>query len=116
MAGGKGLYAGMWVVYLAVSMVTAQGLLLRGRRSVPATAACVLTGSVLFFLLTNFAWWASYDLYPHTKEGLLLSYTAALPFFRWTLLGDIFFSTALFGGFALMERRYPALRAASLQP
>ena len=115
MAGGRGFYAGMWVVYLAVGLVTGLGLLLRRRRSVPAVAACVLAGSVLFFLVTNFAWWATYDLYPHTAEGLVLSYTAALPFFHWTLLGDAFFSTALFGGFALAERRYQALRPASFR-
>jgi hypothetical protein len=116
MAGGTGLYAGMWAVYLAVALVTGLGFLLRRHRSTAAIAACVLARSVLFFLVTNFAWWASYDLYPHTKEGLLLSYTAALPFFRWTLLGDAFFGTTLFGGFALAEKRYPALRPASLQP
>ncbi len=115
MAGGRGFYAGMWVVYLAVALVAALGFLLRRRRSVPAVAACVLSGSVLFFLVTNFAWWAGYDLYPHTAEGLLTSYVAALPFFHWTLLGDAFFGTALFGGFALVERRYPALRPAPFQ-
>ena len=36
---------------------------------------------------------------------------ALVPFFHWTLLGDIFFATVLFGGFALAERRYPALQA-----
>jgi hypothetical protein len=115
MAGGQGFYAGMWVVYLAVALVTALGLLLRRRRSIPAVAACVLAGSAIFFLVTNFAWWASYELYPHTAAGLVLSYTAALPFFHWTLLGDAFFSTVLFGGFALAEKRYPALRPASLR-
>jgi hypothetical protein len=85
-------------------------LVLRRRRSLPAVAGCTLAGSVVFFLVTNFAWWAGYDLYPHTWEGLLVCYAAALPFFGWTLLGDAFFATVLFGGFALAARHYPALR------
>jgi hypothetical protein len=110
LAQGTGFYRGMWVVYGAVALVTAVGLLLRRRRSAVAVAGGVLAGSTLFFLVTNFAWWAGYDLYPHTAEGLLLSYTAALPFFHWTLLGDACYATVLFGGLALAERRYPALR------
>jgi hypothetical protein len=110
LAQGTGFYRGMWVVYGAVALVTAVGLLLRSKESVPAVAAGVLAGSTLFFLVTNFAWWAGYDLYPHTAEGLVSSYLAALPFFHWTLLGDACYATILFGGLALAERRYPALR------
>jgi hypothetical protein len=110
MAGGVGLHPGMWVVYLAVALVACLGLALRRRRSVPAVACCTLAGSTVFFLVTNFAWWAGYELYPHTAEGLLLCYAGALPFFGPTLLGDGLFAAALFGGFALAERRFPALR------
>jgi hypothetical protein len=111
MAQGRGFYDGMAIVYGAVAAIAALGLVLRRWKSVPATAACVLASSVLFFLVTNFAWWAGYDLYPHTLEGLAMSYAAGVPFFHWTLLGDAFFATALFGGFALAEAHYPALQA-----
>ena len=110
LAHGTGFYPGMWVVYAAIALVTAVGLLLRRRKSVPAVAGGVLAGSTLFYLVTNFAWWIGYDLYPHTLEGLFQSYTAALPFYRWTLLGDACYAAVLFGGVALAERRYPALR------
>jgi hypothetical protein len=112
LAHGTGFYRGMWVVYAAIALVTAVGLLLRRRKSLPAVAGGVLAGSTLFFLVTNFAWWAGYDLYPHTLAGLVESYTAALPFYRWTLLGDACYATVLFGGLALAERRYPVLRRA----
>jgi len=110
MAHGTGFYQGMWVVYGTVVLVTALGLLLRRRKSLPRVAGSVLACSTLFFLVTNFAWWAGYSLYPHTLEGLVLSYTAAIPFFHWTLLGDAFYATVLFGGFALAERHWPALQ------
>ena len=111
MAQGRGFHDGMWIVYGSVVVIAVVGLALRKRKSVLAISVCVLAGSVIFYLLTNFAWWAGYDLYPHTLAGLMLSYEAAIPFFHWTLLGDTFFATVLFGGFALAERRYPALQA-----
>ncbi len=110
LAHGTGFYPGMGVVYATVALIAAIGLLLRRRQSAPWLAGGVLAGSVVFFLVTNFAWWAGYDLYPHTPEGLLASYTAALPFFHWTLLGDACYVTLLFGGFALAQEHYPSLR------
>ena len=105
-----GLYSGMWVTYTAFLLITVMGFLLRGHRTVPAIAGVTLAGSVFFFVWTNFGVWAFWNLYPHTLEGLVACYTAAIPFFRNTLLGDAVYSTALFGGFALAERLLPVLR------
>lgn len=66
-------------------------------------AATIILGSVaggLFFYLTaNFAVWAFTSWYPHTFEGLILSYAMALPFFRYTLLGNIVFTGIFFGAY-----------------
>lgn len=60
--------------------------------------AAALASSVSFFLISNFAAWASFsDLYPRSTHGLMMSYTAGLPFFRGTLESDLFFSAAFFG-------------------
>ncbi|WP_202921588.1 DUF6580 family putative transport protein [Anatilimnocola aggregata] len=67
--------------------------------SVLALISGSLVSSVLFFLVTNFVWpWS--DLYPHTLAGLMHSYQQALPFFRNTLYGDLFFACLLFGSYA----------------
>ena len=42
-------------------------------------AGATLTGSILFYVLANFAVWASGTLYSRTIEGLGLCYVAALP-------------------------------------
>jgi hypothetical protein len=81
---------------------------LRNRRTVVATAAVTLAGAVQFFVTTNFAAWLAF--YPHTAEGLLQCYVAAVPYFRNTLLGDAVFVTLLFGGLAVAERAFPAVR------
>ena len=52
-----------------------------------------LASSVSFFLVSNFAVWAAYDMYPRNFEGLLTSYTLALPFFRNAVV-EIYFSPA----------------------
>lgn len=60
-----------------------------------------LLASSLFFLLTNAAVWLWSGMYAPTFDGLLLSYALALPFFPYTLAGDLFYTTALFGTYAL---------------
>lgn len=111
-----GIYSGMWVTYTALVLIGLLGLLLRRHRNLPAIVGVTLTGSVLFYVVTNFAVWAGGDMYPRTLEGLLTCYTAAIPFFQNTLLGDAVYCTALFGGFALAERGWPVLRDRPLVP
>ncbi len=105
------------VVYACFLAEAALGRLIAGRRSVWRIGAAGLAGSVLFFVATNFAVWAGGTLYPLTAAGLVECYTAAIPYFRNTLLGDAVCITILFGGLALLENRAawmrePAPRAA----
>lgn len=62
-----------------------------------------LTGSLLFFLTTNFAVWAFGSLYPKTVGGLTECYLLAIPFFQNTILGDFFYSGAFFGGYSFIR-------------
>ncbi len=70
-----------------------------------------MMASVLFFIITNFGAWLVGNLYPKTLAGLVSCYVAAIPFFRNTLLGDAVYTLVLFGGFALVQRYLPVLRA-----
>jgi len=56
-----------------------------------------LTGSVSFFVVSNFAVWACWQMYPKTLSGLMTCYAAGLPFFRRALEGDLLFTVAMFG-------------------
>ena len=58
-------------------------------------------GSIWFFVTTNFAVWIVWDYYPKTFEGLLTSYTLAIPFFKNTLI-----STCLFTGLLIILIKY----------
>ena len=73
--------------------------------------AATLAGAMQFFLVTNFALWASsIGSFPKTAGGLAACYVAGIPLFWNTLAGDAFYATLLFGGMALAERRFPVLR------
>lgn len=105
-----GVYRGMWVVYAATALIVLIARLARRTHSPAAAGLATLTGSCVFFLLTNFAVWAGGSLYPRTGAGLAACYTAAVPFFRNALLGDVFYATLLFGAWACAEAGLPALR------
>ena len=53
-----------------------------------------LIGATIFFIVTNFGVW-SLGSYGYTFEGLMLSYTLALPFFGNTLISTIIFSVLI---------------------
>jgi len=97
------------VIVLAFVMMSCIGLFLRHRRGVLPVSAAVISGSAIFFLVTNFAAWAGGG-YPRTPGGLMVCYAAGIPFFWNTLGGDALYVVILFGGLAFAERRFPVLR------
>jgi len=103
-------YGSLPFVYGSFVMIVCLGQLIR-RRCTPLTiGGAALTGSVLFFIVTNFGVWFAGHVYPNTWEGLVACYVVAIPFFRNTLAGDAFYTIALFGGFALAQRAFSVLR------
>lgn len=59
--------------------------------------ASPLMASALFFFVTNFAF--LYRGYLHNWSGIMQSYVNALPFFRGTVLGDVFYTVAMFAAY-----------------
>ncbi len=115
LGGSYAMYLGgisFWSVYACIAMLTVLGFGLRGKASAPRVLGYGLAGSVLFFLVTNFgAWLGSPAFYPQNGAGLAAAYVAGVPFFKWTVAGTLAYSAFLFGGFALLRRRLPVLRA-----
>jgi hypothetical protein len=110
-----GLHKLVPVVYASFLVSVAIGFWLRDRRSLGRITAATLLGAIQFFLVTNFAFWALDLSYPHNSAGLLACYVAGIPFFWNTLAGDAVYAALLFGGFALAERLFPALREPSFE-
>jgi hypothetical protein len=65
--------------------------------------ASSLASSLLFFITTNFAVWGAGNMYPKTAAGLLQAYFLAIPFFRNTILGDLFYVGSFFGTYYLLQ-------------
>lgn len=86
-----------WSAFFLIAWYSHQRL--SGRITGANLLVSAVSSSVFFFVVTNFAVWAQGKLYPRTLEGLSDAFVLALPFFRNTLLGDLFFSGVLFGAY-----------------
>ncbi len=60
-------------------------------------AGAAVTGSVSFFVISNFGVWAATNMYAKTAAGLMACYAAGVPFFRRTVEGDLFYTAVMFG-------------------
>jgi hypothetical protein len=92
-------------VYLPFLLTVWMGRQLQKTTSGPsasptALAVLSLSSSLIFFLSSNFGVWFASTLYPRNALGLAACYTAALPFFRNALLGDLVYTAFLFSFFA----------------
>ena len=106
-----GYYHGMATVYPTVPLIVMGGWTVSPRPSALRVGVAAVAGSVIFFVVTNFGMWLFSGFYPVTYPGLIACYTAAIPFFQNTLVGDLFYTALLFGGFAFAEQLVPRLRA-----
>jgi hypothetical protein len=105
--GWHGTMAFTWAAF-GLSTLIGYGLI--KQLSLARVWGASLAGSWLFFVISNFGVWAEGLLYPRTLDGLAQAYIMAIPFFRNTILGDLFYTSALFGvyGVAVYLARRPA--------
>jgi hypothetical protein len=98
-----GTHQSMVFVYGSFVFTTLVGTFIRSQKRRPVIIGASLISSVVFFLVTNLGFWLSNDLYPKTVAGQMAAYINALPFFRNTLLGDLFYTTLFFGGYEVIN-------------
>jgi len=107
----KGNYAWFspftWLGFLSTGVV---GWSLRKKFSGGRLLLASFTGSLLFFLISNFGVWTEGLLYPYTLHGLAECYAAGLPFFRNSLLGDFFYAVVMFGSYRWLNANRPGLK------
>ena len=83
-----------WAWYAAMLWL---GTTLRENAGPLRILGTALTGSVSFFVVSNFAVWAAWQMYPRTFAGLMACYAAGVPFFRHAVAGDMLFTAVMFG-------------------
>ena len=99
--------------WLRQTFVLGRGRLSARLAPLAGLLSCSLLSSVLFFVVTNFGVWLGFATYETSWAGLCECYVAAIPFFRYTLAGDLFFAIVLFGSYALALSLAPAREPAA---
>ena len=89
-------------VYLSFAFIGLIGIWLKNHKNLSNILGATLAGSVIFFVITNFAVWALTPWYSKNWDGLIECYTLAIPFFRNTILGDLFYVGTMFGLYELV--------------
>ncbi len=90
------------VIYGTFFAIGAIGLWIRNHKNIYTVIGGSIFGSVLFYGVTNLVILYPPKMYAHTWAGQMQSYTNALPFFRYTLAGDLFYVALFFGLYELV--------------
>ena len=98
-----GFHSLMWAVYLSFAFTVVMGIKMKTSSSKKVIINSVLS-SLIFFFITNSAVWLTGNFYSSDLSGLGLCLTMGIPFFKYTLLSSIVFSTILFGGFQILNQ------------
>lgn len=106
-----GFYKGIEWVYGSFILIALIGLWMRSRVANASSGkkaglifVSTLGSSILFFLITNFGVWTGGVLYERTFSGLIQCFTMAIPFFRNSLIGDLFYVAIMFVAYELVAR------------
>ncbi len=114
---GMGFYnpITMAMVYAGALLAVPVGRWMKSNRSLLRFPAGSLVASTLFFLLSNFGVWMG-GWYPMTGSGLVSCYVHAIPFFGYTVIGDLVFTAILFGTWELSRRSFHDVGPGVLAP
>lgn len=98
-----GFHSTIPFVYGSFLLIAAIGYFLRKDASPLRIGLGSLTGSIFFFIVTNFGVWVTSSMYEKSLSGLFNCYYMALPFFRNTVIGDMFYTVIFFVGFSCIK-------------
>ena len=105
----------VYFVYGSLLLVTILGMILNKKITIKNCTITVLSSSFLFFLITNFGVWLTSSYYPKNIDGIFACYTMALPFLGNTLIGTLFYTSVMFGGYELLKRSVAQYKPESIQ-
>ena len=97
-----GFHSGIPFVYGSFLIIGLLGIWLRKNKNMKMIILAALSSSFIFFVITNFGVWLAGSLYPKTVDGFVQCYLYALPFFRNTIIGDLFYTGLFFGSYELL--------------
>jgi hypothetical protein len=107
------LSEGFYWQYGAYVLITLVGFIIFKKINVATVLTGTLASTAIFFLVSNFGCWPG-NFYPQTGAGLMQCYAAGVPFIKGTMMGDLFYSAVMFGGFALAQKRFTVLQSTTV--
>jgi len=90
-------------VYASFLVCVVLGFWLKRNKKWYTVLGSSLLASIIFFVITNFAVWTFTPWYVKTFSGLVQCYIMAIPFFKNTLFGGLFYVTIFFGTYEFVE-------------
>lgn len=99
-----GFHKTMPFVYGSFLIASIIGISLKNKVKIKPVLGASLLSSVIFYVVTNFGVWLTSGMYEMTFLGLIKCYVMAIPFFRNTLAGDLFYTVMMFGGYEVILR------------
>ena len=96
-------YKLMFTVYFCIFLNSVIGSYIKNNKIMLKAVSFSFLGSVVFFIVTNFAVWEFTNWYSQTIAGLINCYIMALPFFLNSILGDLFYTFTIFGAYELAK-------------
>jgi len=99
----------MLSVYAGFVVMGLIGLQVRKNKKFSTVLGGTILGSILFFLLTNFAVWVFGTMYTHNLAGLMQSYYMAIPFFKNSLMANLLYTGILVGSYEFILHKQKKL-------
>ena len=105
-----GFHSQVYAVYGCILILSFLGRTIQNKINIRNLIITGISGSLIFFIVTNFSVWLGDNLYPLTLNGLIQCYVMAIPFFHNTLISTFIFLTILFTGYSFAEKKYQVLK------
>jgi hypothetical protein len=99
-----GFHSDIVIIYFAICLNVAIGIYFINKISYFKIFVSLVSGSLVFFIITNFAVWFSSGMYTYSLERLLTCYTMALPFLQNTIISTILYGVGAFFIFELSNK------------
>jgi len=115
--GSGFLYQGWGWIYASFALMVVMGHFIK-KVTVSNVLLAAIGAALVHWLVSDFGVWlgGGTDIttgQPYTRDahGLMTCYWLAIPYMKNMLIGNVLYSALLFGGFELLQKRYPRLQS-----
>lgn len=107
---------GEFVQIAAFAAIAMMGWMLRQKTTWRRFALACVAGPTVFYLISNFGVWLSWQSYPRTLAGLMACYAAGIPFYGYSVVSTFLFAVVLFGLYEFYTTRHLRGQASEIRP